>query len=92
MNNVMGILRNNYVCSQIHPLVKKRFKGGIVNSKGSINYSREKYSEKRVYVRGKHCGLPGFGFPRPHKKKKLDCHTRGTECACAQNYCYCARG
>ncbi len=26
---------------------------------------------------------------RPSQKKKLDFHTRGTECACAQ---YCARG
>ncbi len=51
MNNAMGKI--NYKAEALS-----------VNSKLSINYSREKYSrEKSLFVRGKHCGLPGFGFP-----------------------------
>ncbi len=37
-----------------------------INSKASINYSREKYSREKssvCTVRGKHCGLPAFEFP-----------------------------
>ncbi len=31
-----------------------------------------------LYVRGKHCGLPGL----PGSMQTEDFHTRGTECAC----------
>ena len=38
-----------------------------------------------LYVGGKHCGLPGLpGSMQTSQKMKLDFHTRGTECACAQ--------
>ncbi len=53
-----------------------------INSKASINYSREKSCV---------CGISIVAYQdyrdrcRPHKRRN---YTRGTECACAQ---YCAR-
>ncbi len=75
MNNAMGKLQGRgIVCIR-----NKR-----INSKASINYSRESIPEKRVLyklcIRGKHCQDSDFQDRcRPHKKKKLDFHTRGTE-------------
>ncbi len=46
-----------------------------VRTKASINYSREKYSGEKssvLYVRGKHCGLPGFpGSMRTSQKEEI---------------------
>ncbi len=59
------------------------------NSKASIN--KKSIPEKRVvYVRGKHCGLPGFGFPgsmQTSQKEEIGFTHVGLSAHAHNNYC-----
>ncbi len=70
MNNVMGKLQGRGIF--------------LYDLRRALIIPEKSIPEKRVlYVRGKHCGLPGLpGLMQTSHKE--DIHTRGTECACAQ--------
>ncbi len=86
---------NVKVLMLICPMNNKKEKKGELQGRGIVYILRQALiiPEKRVVYVVSIVAYQDYqdyqDRRRPHKRRKLDFHTRGTECACAQ---YCARG